>query len=123
MTMERRIGPAGRDDELTRALRQALAPPGGEAFWEGLERRILARVASSEEDVWWRQLARWRRGIALAGAAAVLVAALAARHENQAMSLAAYKAIESTRIAPIQVASETDAEASRDVTLRYVMGP
>jgi anti-sigma-K factor RskA len=123
MTMEPRIGPAGRDDELTRALRQAFAPPGGEAFWEGLERRILARVASTEEDVWWRQLARWRRGIALAGAAAALVAALAARHSDQAISLAAYKAIETTRIAPIQVASETDAEASRDVTLRYVMGP
>ena len=47
MRLEPRIGPEGRDDELTRALRGLQAPPGGEAFWEGLERRILARVAGS----------------------------------------------------------------------------
>ena len=71
MRMEPRIGPEGRDDELTRALRELQAPAGGEAFWEALERRILARVASTEDDIWWRQFARWRRGLALAGAAAV----------------------------------------------------
>jgi hypothetical protein len=43
MRMEPRIGPDGRDDELTRGLRELLAPAGGEAFWEGLERRIRAR--------------------------------------------------------------------------------
>ena len=123
MRMQRRIGPSGRDDELTRALRGMYAPPGGEAFWEGLERRILARVASSEDDQWWRPVARWRRGLALAGAAAVLVAGLAARHSNQQRSLAAYREIDASTIAPVQVASETEREASRDVTLRYVMGP
>ncbi|MBA2683010.1 MAG: hypothetical protein H0U66_00760 [Gemmatimonadaceae bacterium] len=123
MRIESRIGPEGRDDELTRALRVMHAPPGGEAFWEMLERRILARVASSEDDQWWRQLARWRRGLALAGAAAVIVAALAARYSNHERSIAAYREIESSRVAPVQVASETEREASRDVTLRYVMGP
>ena len=123
MRMEPRIGPSGRDDEMTRALRGMYAPPGGEAFWEGLERRILARVASSEDDQWWRQVARWRRGLALVGAAAIVVAALAARHSSQAQSLAAYREIDASTIAPVQVASETEREASRDVTLRYVMGP
>ncbi len=123
MKLERRIGPEGRDDELTRALRVMHAPPGGEAFWELLERRILARISSSEDDQWWRQLARWRRGLALAGAAAVLLAAMAARHSNHERSVAAYREIESSRVAPVQVASETERDASRDVTLRYVMGP
>jgi hypothetical protein len=123
MTMEPRIGPNGRDDELTRALRRIYAPPGGEAFWEGLERRILARVSASEEDIWWRQLSRWRRGLALAGAAAIIVAGLVAQHSNHQRSIAAYREIESSRVAPVQVASETEREASRDVTLRYVMGP
>lgn len=123
MSMEPRIGPAGRDDEMTHELRRMYAPPGGEAFWEGLERRIMARVALVEEDVWWRQLARWRRGIALAAAAAVVIAAFAMRRSDQERSLAAYKAIEGTRIAALQVTSETNAEASRDVTLRYVVGP
>ena len=123
MRMEPRIGPEGRDDELTRALRVLQAPPGGEAFWESLERRILARVMVTEDDLWWRQLARWRRGLALAGAAAIIVAAMAARHSNQLRSLHAYNELEGTRVAPVQVASETEREASRDVTLRYVVGP
>ena|SRR6476469_2959493 len=123
MKMEPRIGPEGRDDELTRALRLLQSPPGGEAFWEGLERRILARVASSEDDLWWRQLARWRRGLAVAGAAAIVIAAVVARHSNHLRSIAAYQEIESSRVVPVQVASETEREASRDVTLRYVMGP
>ena len=55
--------------------------------------------------------------------AAVLVAGLAARHSNQQRSLAAYREIDASTIAPVQVASETEREASRDVTLRYVMGP
>jgi hypothetical protein len=123
MSMERRIGPPGRDDAVSRELRRMYAPPGGEAFWEGLERRILARVALAEEDVWWRQLARWRRGIAVAAAAAILIATFVVRHSNEQRSLAAYKAIEGTRIAVLQATNETNAEASRDVTLRYVVGP
>jgi hypothetical protein len=123
MRMEPRIGPDGRDDELTRALRELQAPAGGEAFWEGLERRILERVAASEDDIWWRQVSRWRRGLALAGAAAVVVAAFAAHHSDQVRSLAAYREIDASTIAPVQVASETEREASRDVTLRYVVGP
>jgi len=121
--MEPRIGPEGRDDELTRALRELHAPAGGEAFWEGLERRVLARVASSEDDIWWRQFSRWRRGLAVAGAAAMIVAALAARHSSRVQSLAAYREIDASTVVPVQVASETEREASRDVTLRYVVGP
>ncbi|MBK5188043.1 MAG: hypothetical protein JJD97_07340 [Gemmatimonadaceae bacterium] len=123
MRMEPRIGPEGRDDELTRALRKLHAPPGGEAFWEGLERRILARVTPAEDDLWWRQLSRWRRGLAVAGAAAILIAGVTTYHSNRERSIAAYREIESSRVAPVQVASETEREASRDVTLRYVMGP
>jgi anti-sigma-K factor RskA len=123
MTMERRIGPNGRDDEVTRMLRRIYAPPGGEAFWEALERRILARVSANEEDIWWRQLSRWRRGLAVAWAAAIVMAGLVAQHSNHQRSIAAFREIESSRVAPVQVASETEREASRDVTLRYVMGP
>ncbi len=123
MRLEPRIGPEGRDDELTRALRELHAPAGGEAFWDGLERRILARVTNVEDDLWWRQLGHWRRGLAVAGAAAILLAGFAARHSNQERSLAAYKAIESSRIASVRFASEAEPSASRDVTLRYVIGP
>jgi anti-sigma-K factor RskA len=123
MRMEPRIGPQGRDDELTRELRSMHAPPDGEAFWDGLERRILARVTASEDDSWWRQVTRWRSGLAVAGAAAIVMAGLVAQHSNRERSIAAYREIESSRVVPVQVASETEREASRDVTLRYVVGP
>jgi hypothetical protein len=123
MTMERRIGPDGRDDDLTRELRRFYAAPTGEAFWESVERRVLARVTASEEDVWWRQLSRWSRALAVASAAAIVVAGVVAQRSNHERSMAAYREIESSRVAPVQVASETEREASRDVTLRYVMGP
>jgi hypothetical protein len=123
MKMEPRIGPDGRDDELTRALRSVYAPPGGEAFWEALERRILARVSSNEDDMWWRQLSRWRRGLALAGAAAIMVAGVVGHYSNRERSMAAYREIDASRVVAVQVASETEREASRDVTLRYVVGP
>lgn len=122
MTMEPRIGAGGRDDELTRGLREMHAPAGGEAYWEQLERRVLARIALREDEMWWRQVTRWRRGLALAGAAAIVIAGFAAHHSNHARSLAAYREIESSRIASVQMASETEREASRDVTLKYVIG-
>ena len=122
MRMEPRIGADGRDDDLTRGLRELHAPAGGEAYWDQLERGILARIAAGEDDIWWRQVARWRRGLALAGAAAIVIAGFAAHHSNRARSLAAFREIESSRIASVQMASETEREASRDVTLKYVIG-
>ena len=54
MTDELR-GPAlVRDDELTEHLRAMYAPPGGESYWAGLERRIIARLErGTDEGRWW----------------------------------------------------------------------
>ena len=44
-------GNAGRDrdsldESIMNLVRDAYAPPGGDAYWAGLESRIMARVAS-----------------------------------------------------------------------------
>ena len=52
MTNQMRIGPEGRDDAVTRALRELYASPDDPAFWDRLEARILASVAA-EGDGWW----------------------------------------------------------------------
>lgn len=51
------------DESLTTLIRDAYAPPGGEAYWPGLEQRIMARVASQShsENAWWSVLAPWTR--------------------------------------------------------------
>lgn len=69
MTDEPR-GPAlVRDDELTEHLRAIHAPPGGESYWAGLERRIMARIEQgAEEGRWWALSERtYQLGLLAAG--------------------------------------------------------
>ena len=48
--------PSG-DTELTRALRDLYAPPADPQYWDSLEARILAHVATREEvTMWWSAL-------------------------------------------------------------------
>ena len=61
-----------RDDALTAALRAIYQRPVGEAYWAGLERRIMNRI--DESETWWTVSDRWTR-VGLAAAAAALVIA------------------------------------------------
>src|SRR5918912_690551 len=121
MTLEPRIGPHGRDDDLTRALRRLYAPPADEAYWRALERRIMARVADEE---WWEPLAAWVRVGVVAAGVALLVASLTAVRRHQAEARVAYQAvIETPRTAPLQMATESGTASERDAMLRYVISP
>jgi hypothetical protein len=124
MTLEPRIGPNGRDDDLTRALRELYAPPTEDSYWDALERRILARVRASGEDAWWGQLAHWARAGAVAASVALLLAGVTfwrTKHERERL---AYEAlVESTRLAAVQVATQHGTEPEREATLRYVISP
>ncbi|HEV8447618.1 MAG TPA: hypothetical protein VGQ44_12390, partial [Gemmatimonadaceae bacterium] len=64
------------DDEVVRGLRSLYAAPSGDAYWNELEARIMARVSDVELG-WWTELDRWVRP-ALAAAAVLLLAAGAA---------------------------------------------
>ncbi len=48
-------GPAlVRDDAVTTELRAIVAPPEDITYWEGLEARIMARIArAGDEGRWW----------------------------------------------------------------------
>ena len=58
------------DDEVARGLRSLYAAPAGDAYWNELESRIMARVADVELG-WWTELDRWVRP-AIAAAAVLL---------------------------------------------------
>lgn len=74
-----------RDPTLTLQLRAHLRPPADPGYWDGLEGRIMARVASEAgfapaspptDAGWWEPFVEWRRaGLAAAVAALVMVAA------------------------------------------------
>lgn len=58
-------------EPLTGLIRDAYAPPDGDLYWAGLERRIMARVAAGDvgDTPWWNVLAPWARPALVAAAA------------------------------------------------------
>jgi hypothetical protein len=124
MMFEPRIGPDGRDDDLTRALRALYAPPSAEAYWLMLERRVLAGLGRAEEEGWWRELARWCRVGVLVASAAVVLAGVALWRDKQASEQFAFETlIESSRVAPMRFAANDGSNEMRDATLRFVISP
>ncbi len=125
MTTEPRIGPNGRDDDLTRALRSLYAPPAERGYWAALERRILARIdAAGIDEAWWSELARWVRVGTVAAAAALVLSGYALWRAQEAREQRAYEAlVESSRVVPVQLATQDGTGAARDATLRYVISP
>ena len=121
MTLEPRIGPRGRDDDLTRALRRLYAAPADEVYWSTLERRIMARVA---EEEWWLPLAAWVRVGVIAAGIALAVASLTLVRNHRAEAQIAYRTvIETPRTAPLQMATESGTASEREALLRYVISP
>ncbi len=123
MTDTLRIGPDGRDDDVTRALREIYSTPDDPAFWDALEARILARI-TSEGDAWWLPFQEWvRTGLVAAGilvaAAALTLAQLNAEPRRQAGK----SVIEQPRTLAHQMATETTPLPDREATLRLVTAP
>lgn len=123
MTLEPRIGPQGRDDDLTRALRALYAAPDDEAYWNGLARRIITRLRDEEGD-WSLPLARWARIGIIAAGIALTIASVALTRTRDAQARIAYRTIiETPRTAPLQIATERGTGSEREATLRYVIAP
>jgi hypothetical protein len=58
-------------EPLTALIRDAYAPPGGDAYWGRLEQRIMSRVGALPrgDTPWWNVLAPWARPALVAAAA------------------------------------------------------
>ncbi|HEX6534630.1 MAG TPA: hypothetical protein VF041_08530 [Gemmatimonadaceae bacterium] len=124
MTLEPRIGPRGRDDDLTRALRALYAAPTDPAYWDALARRIMTRVGKDVEGDWSLPLARWARiGVIAAGAALAVASVALTRSRDAQARLAFHTIIETPRTAPLQIATEQETGSEREATLRYVIAP
>lgn len=125
MSLEPRIGPHGRDDDLTRALRAMYAAPADDAYWTALASRIMARLSGDAADAWWQPLARWAR-FGLIAAAVALVAAHLAVSRNAARDetpIAYDGALEASQNVSLQLATDGSTSSTRDATLQYVISP
>jgi hypothetical protein len=93
-------GNAGRDrdsldESIVNLVRDAYAPPGGDAYWAGLESRIMARVASegAGDSRWWNVLAPWARPALVAAAAIFALAGLINQNLTESDSPLAYDSV------------------------------
>jgi hypothetical protein len=122
MTQDTQHPHGGHDnDDLTRALRAVLAPPGGDAYWDAFARRITAHVVSRAhvEVGPWSVLAAWTRPAMIAAAAAVLICTAAVLHTRQAEARVAYESLLASPpgAAPAETAIRPALVGERDVTL------
>lgn len=123
MTLEPRIGPQGRDDDVTRALRELYAAPSDPGYWDRLEARVLARIAA-DADAWWSPFGGWGRlGVIAAGIAALAVGAALSRARQVEARVAYEHIVETPRTLGEQIATATTGLPPREATLRYVLEP
>jgi hypothetical protein len=125
MTFDSRIGPNGREDDLTSALRAIYAPPADERYWSDLAQRIMARISNEGEgDAWWQPFARLARVGVLAAGVALAIASVALTRDRTAKPSLAYETItDMPRTSLLQIAIEPDVNSEREATLRYVIAP
>ena len=127
MTIDRDTPHEWGDEEVTRVLRDLYSSPAANAsYWDTLESRIMARIATAgEAPEWWGVFHGWVRvGLAAAVLAAVLSGAALLR-EREAQERLAYETVMESASA-IPVAGPTIARGparSRDATLRSIISP
>ncbi len=115
------------DDELTSHLRVIVAPPVDEAYWNGLEQRIMARLETRlargrEENRWWALSARaYQFGLMAAGLTLIVAASIFLRERALERRMAYETVIESPSGQPQQVwARRGLVPPDRQATLRAV---
>jgi hypothetical protein len=109
------------DDDVARGLRSLYAAPAGDADWNELQARIMARVADVELG-WWNELDRWVRP-ALAAAAVLLIAAGVAMfraHEVEG-DIAAENMLSSPAV-PVSTAIRPALQDDREARIRFLFG-
>lgn len=125
-------GTADRDslgEPLTGLVRDAYlpaSPAGSDAYWAGLEQRIMARVrAEGSELGWWSVLAPWAKAGLIAATAIFALTSIINRRISESESQYAYDVVVPVS-APTSALSDAlgagaDRSAGTDATLDYVL--
>ena len=79
------------DREIGAALRLGVGQPSA-SYWDGLESRIIARIAEEESSP-WSVLARWTRPAAIAAALLLAAASLLLTRLHEREAAIAYGAV------------------------------
>jgi hypothetical protein len=109
------------DDEVVRGLRSLYSAPSGDAYWNELESRIMARVADVELG-WWTELDRWIRPAVAAAAVLLLAAGVAMFRAHQTEAELAVDNMLSSPSVPVSTAIRPSLDNDRDARIRYLFG-
>jgi hypothetical protein len=109
------------DDEIGRGLRSLYAAPAGDAYWNELEARIMARVADVELG-WWTELDRWVRPALVAAAVLLVTAGVAMFRARQSEADIAMDSMLSSPSVPVSTALRPSLDNDRDARIRYLFG-
>ena len=126
MRIERNTPEEPGDEDVTRVLRDLYAAPSSNAsYWDTLETRIMARIATAgETPEWWGVFDGWVRvGLAAAVLAGVL-AGTALLRAREAQERLAYEAVmESASVIPVAgtMVVRGPGRGARDATLRSLL--
>jgi hypothetical protein len=121
-------------ERTTRAIRSAYRPPvamgdAENAYWNTLERRIMARVASAgrapTDQGWLSVLGGWAQIGLVAAAAIFAVAGVVSDRFGDTEEQVAYESVvhSSPEVfsAPAQIITASDKSGQRDAALQYVL--
>lgn len=111
------------DDEVTSHLRAIVAPPVDDAYWNGLEQRIMARLERGrEENRWWALTPRaYQFGLLAAGLTLIVASSVFLRERALERRMAYETVIETPTGQPQQVwARRGLVPPDRQATLRAV---
>lgn len=109
------------DETVIRALRGLYAAPGGESYWDGLEARIMAQVASERGSI-WPLIARWAPAGLVAAAVALVMAGMTLyRASTREASVAYEAAVRGAAPMAVQTVSARPGTPVREATFEYVI--
>lgn len=111
------------DEMVTRGLREAYAAPSDDAYWRGLEARILSRLTESAVATvaWWEELDRWMRPALVAAGIVLLAVSLAMLRSYQTEQRMTYEAMLTPTPYPVETAVRPVLQSQREATFRYLM--
>jgi hypothetical protein len=109
------------DDEVVSGLRALYAAPSGDAYWNELESRIMARVSDVELG-WWTELDRWVRPALVAAAVLLLTAGAAMFRAHQTEADIAADNMLSSPAVPVSSAIRPAMQDDREAQIRFLFG-
>lgn len=120
---DRPVGPGGADPRdpaaapldapVLAALRELYSPPGGEAYWDELEQRVMARVFGRTSAEWWQVMSDWSRTVAMVAAVAIIVATALLVTVEQRVPDSAFAAYEAVVEEPLAFSFEVESPEYR----------